>query len=98
MSEQKNLPTHRISFSERQEVDGQEKLGRPIEVATVWPRNGDKQGGILQWHVEPSKLGEGAWFMLDAQRERSQEQGVKGALDQIDQGVQQERSNGLDRS
>jgi hypothetical protein len=73
MSEQKRPPTHHITFSEKT-VDerGREKLGKPIDVATIWERQGEKQGGIFQWHIDPAKLGDGVYFQLENNREQGQ--------------------------
>ncbi len=97
MSEEKTYPTHRISFSQTSlDARGREKLGSPVEVATVWPRKNGKQGGIIQWHINPQNLGDGAYFMLDNQRQKAQgaEQG-----DQFDRADAKEpnRDQGLER-
>ena len=90
MTDDKTYPTHRLSFSERQvDESGEPKLGKPVEVATIWPRS-EKQGGIVQWHVQPQNLGEGAWFLLD--NERGKQQGKDG----FDQ-AEQEKGAGLER-
>ncbi|ODS23047.1 hypothetical protein AB835_10875 [Candidatus Endobugula sertula] len=85
MSDQKKLPSHTLSFAETQ-VDGrgQEKLGKPVEVATVWPRSNGKKGGMVQWHISPQNLGDGAWFLLDKERQQNQNKAQeKDAFDQV---------------
>ncbi len=78
----KTYPTHRISFSEKRvDEQGREKLGAPVEVATVWPRKGDKQGGIIQWNISPEKLDDGVYFMLNNERLHNRDQN-KDAFDQ----------------
>ena len=53
MSDDKKYPTHRISFSEiRTDQYGEEKLGKPVEIGTVWPRSNGKQGGLIDWHID----------------------------------------------
>tara|TARA_B100001093_G_scaffold517259_1_gene598318 strand:+ start:651 stop:950 length:300 start_codon:yes stop_codon:yes gene_type:complete len=85
MSEkEKTYPSHKISFSQKQyDERGRERLGAPVEVATVWPRKGDKQGGIIQWNISPEKLGnDGVYFMLDNERRQSRESSDRDAFDQ----------------
>ena len=86
MSNDKIQPTHRISFSEKQSDDrGNERLGAPTEVATVWPRKNGKQGGIIQWHISPEKLGNnGVYFMLDNERQQSQANERRDGFDQAE--------------
>ena len=75
MSEDKTFPTHRLSFSEKHVDDqGREKLGAPVEVATAWPRKNGKQGSIIDWHIKPEKLGDGAFFLLENERQQHQDQ------------------------
>lgn len=69
MSEEKQIPIHRIAFSKKQiDADGQEKLGRPVDVGAVWPRKNEKKGGLVSWTLSPKNLGDGAWFFLDTER------------------------------
>lgn len=51
-------PTHRVSFSRITGVndDGSNKLGSPREIGAVWPRKGDKKGGILTLDHIPVEL------------------------------------------
>lgn len=56
---QKNdRPTHRVSFSRITGKDdkGQDTLGRPKEIGAIWPRKGDKVGGILILDIIPIEL------------------------------------------
>jgi len=85
MSDEKSFPIHGITFSEKQiDANGQEKLGKPIEVATIWPRKNGKQGGILDWHVDPGNLPDGVYFQLDKERERTQQQ-TRDGFNDVDQ-------------
>ena len=82
---EKNYPTHRISFSEKKWDDrGNEKLGTPVEVATVWPRKNGKQGGIIQWHIAPERLNNGVYFMLENERQQNRSQHQPDGFDQTD--------------
>lgn len=83
--EQKTQPTHTISFSEKS-VDqfGKEKLGKPTEVATVWPRKEGKQGGIIDWHIKPEKLKDGVYFHLENNREQARSERSKDGFDQAE--------------
>lgn len=95
MSAPKNYPSHTISFAEKQlDARGYEKVGKPVEVATIWPRTNGKQGGTIQWHINPKHLGEGAWYVLDKERHQTQDQGPD-AFDQA--GNANSRDNGLSR-
>lgn len=51
-------PTHRVSFSRIIGTDenGNDKLGFAREIGAVWPRKGDKKGGILQLDHVPVEL------------------------------------------
>lgn len=94
--ESKTYPTHRISFSEKQiDERGREKLGQPVEVAAVWPRKHGKQGGIIEWKIAPEKLGNGAYFMLDNERQNTRMPRGRDGFDQSDERanvIGQERS------
>lgn len=84
--EHKDHPSHRISFSQKSaDWQGNGKLGKPIEVATVWPRKNGKQGGLVDWHLDPASLNDGAYFLLENNRERGQ----SNAPDQFDRKDQQ---------
>ncbi len=77
--ENKVYPTHRISFSEKQDDGrGRDKLGAPVEVATVWPRKHGKQGGIIQWNIAPEKLNNGVFFMLENERQHERGNNKQG--------------------
>ena len=81
----KTYPTHRISFSEKKlDHRGHDKLGPPVEVATVWPRKNGKEGGIIQWNISPEKLNDGVYFMLDNERQHKRTQNDRDAFDQVD--------------
>ena len=85
MSEGKNYPTHRISFAEvTRDANGREQLGKPVEVATVWPRKDPKKsGGIIKWHIQPQALSpEGVFFQLDTERTRNQ--GMRQGFEQVE--------------
>ena len=85
MSDDKNYPTHRITFSEKKlDAQGNDRLGQPVEVGVVWPRKDGKQGGIVDWHISPENLGEGVYFQLDNERTRSQYAGERDAFDKAD--------------
>ena len=58
-SNQKNdRPTHRVSFSRitGKDDNGQDMLGRPKEIGAIWPRKGNKTGGILSLDIIPIEL------------------------------------------
>ena len=95
MSDTKTYPTHKISFAEKQlDARGNEKLGRPIEVATAWPRKNDKKGSMIEWHISPKTLNEGAFFLLENERQ-NQRSNESDAFDQA--GASQEPDKGLSR-
>lgn len=99
MSDEKTQPTGRISFAEtKQDHHGQNKVGTPVQVATIWPRKGDKQGGIVDWHIAPEKLGKGVYFHLDNERQQQQgqEQPPKDAFAQVED-KKQDRDQGMGR-
>jgi len=85
---EENVPTHRISFAEQQmdtvDTEGRGRLGSPVNVATVWPRKNGKEGGLLEWHISPQSLKEGAFFMLDNQREQSRDTQQQDPFEQVD--------------
>lgn len=66
--EQKKKPTHTVSFSRiiGDDEDGKSKLGAPREIGAVWPRKGDKKGGIIRLDHIPVELTrhEGVLFIL----------------------------------
>lgn len=68
MSNEKQTPTHRVSFSRITGTDGnsQDKLGPAREIGAIWPRKGDKKGGILQLDHIPVELTQrqGVLFIL----------------------------------
>lgn len=51
-------PTHRVSFARIIGTDdqGNDKLGSAREIGAIWPRNGDKKGGILRFDHMPVEL------------------------------------------
>lgn len=96
MSNAKTYPTHRISFAEKTSDEaGNEKVGKPVEVAVVWPRKDGKQGGILEWNIKPEKLGDGVWFHLENDRQQTRVQAAQDQFDLVDQ--VQEQTRGLER-
>ncbi len=97
MSNNKTQPTHSLSFAEKKfDENGREKLGRPVEVATVWPRNNGKKGGMLQWHISPKNLGDGAYFLLENERDNQRKTNEKDAFTQTDTS-HKERDSSLSR-
>ncbi len=95
MSDNKTYPTHKISFAEKQiDARGNEKLGRPIEVATAWPRKNGKKGATLEWHISPKTLNEGAFFLLENERQ-NQRSNEPDAFEKAD--VSPEQDKGLSR-
>ena len=57
-------PTHRVSFSRIS--SGSEKPGPAREIGAVWPRKGDKKGGIIKLDHIPIELtrNEGVLFLI----------------------------------
>jgi hypothetical protein len=55
----KTYPTHRVSFSARlgTDEDGGDVLGPAREIGAVWPRKGEKKGGILRFDHTPREPG-----------------------------------------
>lgn len=53
-----NFPLYRVSFSRitGHDEQGRDELARPKEIGAVWPRKGDKTGGILQLDIIPIEL------------------------------------------
>ncbi|MEO1243715.1 MAG: hypothetical protein AAFX54_17535 [Pseudomonadota bacterium] len=68
MSDEKQKPTHRVSFARiiGQNEDGNDKLGSAREIGAVWKRKGDKKGGILKLDHIPVELTrhEGVLFIV----------------------------------
>jgi hypothetical protein len=66
-------PMFRVSFSRitGQESDGSDILSRPKEIGAVWPRKGDKIGGIMTLDVIPVELAQrkGVIFLVPATRD-----------------------------
>ncbi len=56
--EAKVKPTHRVSFARITGTDGQgnDQCGPAREVGAIWPRKGDKKGGILKLDHIPVEL------------------------------------------
>ena len=95
MSDDKTYPTHKISFAEiKTDARGNEKLGRPVEIATAWPRKNDKKGSMIEWHISPKNLNEGAFFLLENERQ-NQRSNESDAFDQTD--ASPKRDTGLSR-
>ena len=65
-----NRPLYRVSFARitGQDDNGQDVLSRPKEIGAVWPRKGDKAGGILQLDIIPIELTQrqGVIFLVPA--------------------------------
>lgn len=55
---QTTKPLYRVTFSRitGQDDQGNDVLARPREIGAVWPRKGDKQGGVLQLDLIPIEL------------------------------------------
>ena len=53
-----NRPLYRVTFSRitGQDAQGRDELARPKEIGAVWPRKGDKTGGIVQLDIIPIEL------------------------------------------
>lgn len=84
--------TYMISYSEKQAgQSGNSKLGRPVEVASV------DESGKVNWLIEPERLNNGAFFVLENQRVQTQGADKHAdAFAKID-AKKQTRSNGLER-
>jgi len=72
-SQRSNRPLFRVSFARitGQDDQGQDILARPKEIGAVWPRKGDKSGGILQLDIIPIELTQrqGVIFLVPADGE-----------------------------
>lgn len=57
-------PSHRVSFSRI--LSGSDELGPAREIGAVWPRKGDKKGGIIKLDHIPIELtrNEGVLFLV----------------------------------
>jgi len=55
---QANRPLYRVTFSRitGQDAQGRDEFARPKEIGAVWPRRGDKTGGIVQLDIIPIEL------------------------------------------
>ena len=56
----RSRPTHRVSFARIIGTDetGADRLGAAREIGAIWPRSGDKEGGILRLdHALTPKVG-----------------------------------------
>ena len=97
MSNEKQPPTHRISFSEIQtDENGNKTVGRPVEVGVVWARDNGKHGGIIDWSISPKNLGEGVYYHLENERSQQRSSQEKDGFDQTD-ASNKERDAGLSR-
>lgn len=96
--ENKTYPTHRVSFAtKRIGKDGEEQLGRPVDIGAIWPRKGaDKAGGILRLDVIPKDLHEGVMFVTENERQRSKEQDAKQGGDRFEK-VDERAASSSDR-
>lgn len=85
---------HVISFCEKR-VDGkgQESLGTLVEVGRAVQREG-LQGKRIEWSLEPRHHGEGAYFMIEREREQT-----RSGPDQFDktEARSRARESGLSR-
>jgi hypothetical protein len=67
-TESKSKPTHRVSFARiiGKDAKGNDRLGSAREIGAVWPRKGDKKGGIIKFDHVPSELSrhEGVLFLV----------------------------------
>ena len=54
----RSRPTHRVSFARIIGADetGADRLGAAREIGAIWPRSGDKEGGILRLDHVPAEL------------------------------------------
>lgn len=54
----RSRPTHRVSFARIIGTDetGADRLGAAREIGAIWPRSGDKEGGILRLDHVPTEL------------------------------------------
>lgn len=59
----KKRPLYRVTFAAKSE-DQPDKLTKPVEIGAVWPRTGNKRGGILRLDRVPDKLQDGVIFIL----------------------------------
>lgn len=57
-TQDKVRPTHRITFARitGKDENGKDILGPAREIGAIWPRRGDKQGGILRLDHVPAEL------------------------------------------
>lgn len=66
-------PLFRVTFSRITGKDetGKDILARPKEIGAVWPRKGDKKGGILALDIIPVELAQrqGVLFILPVDRD-----------------------------
>ena len=67
-TESNSKPSHRVSFARiiGPDADGNDRLGSAREIGAIWPRKGDKKGGILKLDHIPVELTkhEGVLFVL----------------------------------
>ncbi len=83
----KPLPMYRVSFARitGRDARGQDVLSYPREIGAVWPRKGDKSGGIMQLDIIPVELAarEGVIFLTPPQSaKQTAEQSLKQSLGQ----------------
>lgn len=85
---QSDMPkTHRISFAEkRDDLSNGSQLGRPVNVAKV------EDNGVINWAIEPGRLNEGVFFVLENERQNQHGKDKGDALDQITAQGQQRQS------
>ena len=51
-------PLFRVTFSRitGKDADGRDLLGKPKEIGAIWPRKGNKKGGLLTFDILPIEL------------------------------------------
>lgn len=72
-----DLPLYRVSFSRitGKDGDGNDILARPKEIGAIWPRKGNKAGGILNFELMPIELAQRQGVTLVVPVERDAKEG-----------------------
>lgn len=65
MSDDKKLPTHRVSFARfNRDAEGKSKLGPAREIGAIWPREGKDSESILRFDHIPEEMRNGGGVLF----------------------------------
>lgn len=79
----KQYPISLLLFSEY-EIDGygRQKLARPVQIGSVWPRKDTNKGNVIKWDVKLRDIYNGVTFEVAyTPKAKDQEQAIDAALE-----------------